>query len=138
MPVNARTESAPIVWVPWKPPRTWLIVVGSVSWDQLSLATPAVDVLAHHVARDAGEDPQQRLDVLHGQVGLSCHVADSNALGSREVLANLPANEDHRPLGNHHLAKVVVETLLGISVLGIELADSLVCHLGPHRIRLRR
>src|SRR5438105_11278557 len=34
---------------------------------------------------------EQHLDVLHGLVGLSCHVADSNTLRSLEVLADLPA-----------------------------------------------
>src|SRR5262245_43614670 len=74
---------------------------------------------------------EQHLDVLHGLVGLSCHVADSNALRSLEVLADLPAHEYHRALSNDHLAQVIVEPLLGVSVLGIELAYSLVCHLGP-------
>src|SRR6185503_7817329 len=74
---------------------------------------------------------EQHFDVLHGLVGLSCHVADSNTLRSLEVLANLPAHENHRALSNNHLAKVVVETLFRVSVLGIKLAYSLVCHLGP-------
>jgi hypothetical protein len=61
---------------------------------------------------------------------LSCRVADSNTLRSLEVLADLPAHEDHRALGKNHLAKVIVELLLGVGVLGVELADLLVCHSG--------
>src|SRR5262245_24173436 len=47
---------------------------------------------------------EQQLDVLHGLVGLSRHVADANALRSLEVLADLAAHEDHRAARNHHLA----------------------------------
>ena len=41
-------------------------------------------------------------------------------------LRHLAAQEHHGALGNHALAEVVVELLLGVGVLGVEGADALV------------
>jgi hypothetical protein len=67
---------------------------------------------------------------FHGLLGLSGHIADADPLRSLEVLADPPMHEDHRALRHNHPANVVVELLFGVGVLGIELPDTLVRHLG--------
>ena len=69
---------------------------------------------------------EELLDAFHGVVGLGGRVADADHLAV-EGEAGLAAHEDV-VAGAHHHAEVVVEALLGVHVLGVELAQALVRH----------
>ena len=58
---------------------------------------------------------QQHLDVVHRLLGLGGGIADPDRLRGVEVLADLAAQE-HGVAGDHGLAEVVVEVLIGIGV----------------------
>src|SRR5216683_4194531 len=71
---------------------------------------------------------EQGLYVRHGSFGLAGRVADRNARRRVEILSDLTAHEYKAALGDHGLAQIVVEALLGIGVLGVELANPSVSH----------
>ena len=79
-----------------------------------------------HPRRPAGFLEQQG-DVGHRLFRLAGRVADGQALPGVQVLGDLATQVD-RVAGDHRLAEVVVQVLLGIGFLGIELADPGVCH----------
>src|SRR5882724_1580548 len=71
---------------------------------------------------------EQGLDVRHRLFGLAGGVADRNARRGVEILSDLASYENKTALGDHRLAQIVVEALLGIGVLGVELANPSVSH----------
>lgn len=67
-------------------------------------------------------------DVLHDFMGLLGGIAAGKVLGGVEILRALSSQENHGTSGNNSLAKVIVEALFWIGVLGVEFADPLMCH----------
>jgi hypothetical protein len=65
-------------------------------------------------------------------------VADADALGGIEVLADLTPQEDHGAAGHHGLAEVIVQLLFGIGFAGVELADAGMGHVGSGNAWFRR
>ncbi|MNF57546.1 hypothetical protein D3C84_390780 [compost metagenome] len=65
---------------------------------------------------------EQLLDVAHGLFRLGTRVAEAHQL-TVEVGPHL-ATDIHRVAGAHGLAQVVVQGLVGVSVLGVEHADA--------------
>src|SRR5262249_7387230 len=69
-------------------------------------------------------------DSLHDLVGLLDRIMTIDADGVVEVLGALPAQpDDLAALRHHRLGQIVIEFLLGICVLGVELANAFVGHL---------
>ena len=88
------------------------------------------DDLAQMLHRAAGL-LDQLPDILHDLVGLLDRIMACDVFGGVEVLGALAAQK-HGPAARHHgLAQVVVELLLWIGVLGVELADTRMCHGAP-------
>jgi hypothetical protein len=68
--------------------------------------------------------------VLHDLVGLLDRVMAVDVDGIVQVLRALASQPDNfAALGHNGVGEIVVELLLWIGVPGIELPDSLVCHL---------
>src|SRR3990167_6714657 len=92
--------------------------------DRLAMADIGdVDDDAADMAELAARFLEQEFYVLHGLARLHRGVADKEALAGLEILRDLAAEEDDRPAGNHRLAEVVVELLLGIGVARVERSD---------------
>jgi hypothetical protein len=73
----------------------------------------------------------QLADVLHDLVGLLDRVVAVDVFRRVQILRALAAQPDDAPaLRDDGLAQVIVQLLLGIGVLGVELADAGMCHLG--------
>ena len=66
------------------------------------------------------------IDTAGGQSGSG--IADGDACRGVEILPDLPTNEDDAASRHHGLAQIIVELLLGIGILGVELADARVSH----------
>jgi hypothetical protein len=73
--------------------------------------------------------------ILHDLVGLLDRIMTVDADGVVQVLGALPAQpDDLAALRHHRLGQIIIEVLLGICVLGVELANASVGHLGHHNI----
>src|SRR5829696_3861111 len=82
---------------------------------------------------------QEHVDVRHRPLGLAGWIADRDAVACLEILTDLATNKHHGPARHNRLAQVVVKLLLGIGVLGVELAQPLVGgHPAHPRSRERR
>src|SRR5260221_12761376 len=92
------------------------------------LAVPDVDEVDRDLA-DIGEPAaafrEQQRDVGHALLGLAGGIADRDILARVEGLRHLTAQIDRRS-GDHRLAEIVVERLLGIGLARIELSDASV------------
>ncbi|KAG0924697.1 hypothetical protein G6F31_019022 [Rhizopus arrhizus] len=71
---------------------------------------------------------EQHVDVLHRLLRLAGGIADADALGRVQVLADLPAQEDGTAARDDGLAQIVVELLFRVGCLGIEGAYALGLH----------